>query len=233
MVVRWTQRNPKALTYRKLPGALEKGTHLRMYSDAAFKKEEEDGHSQRGAIYMRCVGNTQKDMICTSQGHLIEMASKQQRRVVRATFTAELQGGCDTVDKGFLLVQTFHEITTGQSSAIESRRLRDHGGYKVPMILYIDAMSVYAAVTATFVKTPAEQGQLCHLHFVRELLDNNILFALAWTDTRDMIGDGMTKGAVDRLAIHDAMSGNVKVAHEMKLWRPTQLARCQAIAAGA
>ena len=54
-------------------------------------------------------------------------------------------------------------------------------------------MSVYAAITATFVKTPAEKSLLCHVQFIRELLNHGSLKALGWLDTRDMISDGLPK----------------------------------------
>ena len=87
------------------------------------------------------------------------------------------------------------------------------------MCLYIDAYSVYAAITATFIKMPADNGQLVHLHFIRELLDNGVLKAMAWIDTRDMIADGMTKGAVEREALQTAMDGIIKMSHEYELWQ--------------
>ena len=41
---------------------------------------------------------------------------------------------------------------------------------------------------------------------------------LAWFDTRDMCADGLTKGAVERTAIHSIMDGNMKLSHEPKVW---------------
>ena len=105
------------------------------------------------------------------------LQAKVQRRAVRATFTAELLCGCDTIDKGILLAQTFHELQTGLVTACNSVQFRDSGGYVVPMVLYIDALSVYAAIVAPFIKTPADQCALCHLQYVRELLANDVLRA--------------------------------------------------------
>ena len=87
------------------------------------------------------------------------------------------------------------------------------------MCLYIDAYSVFAAITATYIKMPADNGQLVHLHFIRELLDNGILKVMAWIDTRDMIADGMTKGAVEREALQTAMEGIIVMSHEHELWQ--------------
>ena len=110
--MRWTQRNPKGIVYRQLdqakrPAANTIPTHLREVSDAAFTKEEETGHSMRGACYVRCVGTEMADLLKTSPGHLLDAIARAQRRVTRATFTSDSQGVCDTVDEGFLLLQTF------------------------------------------------------------------------------------------------------------------------------
>ena len=56
-------------------------------------------------------------------------------------------------------------------------------------------------------------------------LNNCVLFALVWQDTRDMLADGLTKGAVERTALHDAMNGYLKILHECKFWRPKHLLR--------
>jgi hypothetical protein len=226
--VRWAQRNPKSIAYRQLdslnrPADSVIDTHLREISDAAFKKEEDNGHSMRGAVYVRCLGSKVEHMTKSVPGHLLDFVSRSQRRVTRATFTSELQGGCDTIDKGFLLLQTLDEIQTGRVSATEALARREHGGWAIPAALYLDALSVYTAVTATFVKTPADNGVLVHCLYIRELLDHNVLTAIVWLDTRDMVADGLTKGAVDRIAIHDLMDGKIDVRHECKLWRPKHL----------
>ena len=36
---------------------------------------------------------------------------------------------------------------------------------------------------------------------------------------RDMTADGLTKGSVDRIAVHLLMSGEIKIVHEPKLWK--------------
>ena len=48
------QRRPKKLFY---PQFSTKEEHLRNVSDAAFKREPEDGYSLRGALFLRCEGN--------------------------------------------------------------------------------------------------------------------------------------------------------------------------------
>jgi len=51
----WIQKNPKKLVYRRLGGesstAEPTETHLKAISDAAYKKETDDGYSLRGAVF--------------------------------------------------------------------------------------------------------------------------------------------------------------------------------------
>ena len=89
----------------------------------------------------------------------------------------------------------------------------------MPIALYVDAKSVYAAVTATFVKVPAEKSLLCHIQYLRELLDQQILQSLVWLDTRDMGADGLTKGAVLRTQLHMLMNGYMKIEHPCESWQ--------------
>ncbi len=143
----------------------------------------------------------------TAKRHLLDFVSGQQRKVVRATFSAELMGACDTCDKGMLLSQMLHDISSGDCSIDGARQRRENGRYQVTFVLYIDAMRVFAAVTASFVKIPADNGMLTHVQYLRELLDSRVLTALGWTDTRDMVADGTTKGTVDRHHLHTCKSG--------------------------
>ena len=112
-----------------------------------------------------------------------------------------------------------HEIKCGPVSKQQARAMRDQGGYAVPMVLEIDAMSVFAAITATYIKHPSEKSLLSHVQFMRELLDTGVLKAISWTDTRDMAADGLTKGTVDRAALHEIMSGFMTYKHEHKIWQ--------------
>ena len=91
------------------------------------------------------------------------------------------------------------------------------------MSLYVDAKSVYAAVTATFLKTPAEKSLLCHIQFLRELLDHGVLAGIVRLDIRDMWADGLTKGAVQRDALIRLLDGFCTMMHEPKIWRPKVL----------
>ena len=86
------------------------------------------------------------------------------------------------------------------------------------MALYIDAKSVYAAIAAIAVSIPTEKPLLSQVQYIRELLDIKVLHFLVWMDTRDMVAYGLTKGAVNRAALHLLMDGFLKIEHEVAAW---------------
>ena len=52
-VLRWIQRTPKKLTYLPYSG---QQAHLRVISDAAFKKENDEGRAMRGVLFLKAPG---------------------------------------------------------------------------------------------------------------------------------------------------------------------------------
>ena len=87
------------------------------------------------------------------------------------------------------------------------------------------AMSVVAAIAAPNIMTPAESGLLVHLKWMREQLDSNQLWCICWADTRSMAADGLTKGTVDRQALHDILNGIWQLNQPLKVWRSPMAAR--------
>ena len=79
-------------------------------------------------------------------------------------------------------------------------------------------MGVFAAVAETFLKIPAGNSLLLHVQYIRELLDTHVLDALLWLDTRDMMADGLTKGSVEREALHAVMRGEWTLEHACRCW---------------
>ena len=225
-VVRWMQKCPQKLIYKALPGKWG-SWQLLCISDAAFKKEEDAGHALKGGLFAlaSCTSDAQPTHIVemawrkgTSTVQVIEMVSRRLRNVTRSTFSSETFAANDCVDQGILLCQILHEVVCGACTALEARTLREEGGFKIPMVLVIDAKSVYAAATAGQVKIPAEKSLLSHLQYLRELLDRGVLRWIIWADTRDMVADGLTKGVVERKALHDAMKGLLDIKHEHEIW---------------
>ena len=214
VLTRWMQANPRKLKYCRLDISI--GQHMKIIADSSFKKEEEKGHSLRGVLLCRCEG------LCFTKGgkvHLLDFATKALRFVTRSTFSAELLGACDSFDLGLMILFILNEIQTGVPTKADARKLREEGGWTIPAALCIDALSVHAAVTATYIKPPAEKGLLAHIQYLRELLDNHVLEVLMWMDTRDMTADGLTKGSVERLALHLLMSGEIKIDHPPRPWK--------------
>ena len=170
-LLNWVQKNPRKLHYGSLGGsrtteAKDRQTHLRIISDAAYKRETDDGYSLRGALFCRGEGRTTEAFVRTDTPvHVIDWACKSQRHVTRSTFSAELLGAGDATDQGILISHMLRELEEGVLTAEAARNLRMVGGY-IPTALYIDAKSVYAAVTATFLKQPAEKSLLCHVQYL-------------------------------------------------------------------
>ena len=100
---------------------------------------------------------------------------------------------------------------------VQQRQSEAHVSH-VTAAVYVDAMSVYAAFIATFLKTPAETAHLCHVQYLRELLDNRVIHVVSWFDTRVLVVDRLTKGAVSRDALHEIMNGFMMLRHECKFW---------------
>ena len=174
--------------------------------------------SQRTGILEELDLFAHKNACKSGVDHLVDQACRSQRKVSRSTFSAELQPGCDAVDQGILISQMIYEVEHGVITAAESKKLRDDGGYS-PLALYLDAKSVWAAITATNIKVPTDKGLLAHVQYVRELLNHGVLHVIVWVDTRDMVADGLTKGAVHRDALHSLLDGNLEFKHENSCWQ--------------
>ena len=227
-IVRWMQSTPKAISYKRLD--TKSPMHLRCISDSAFKREEDSGHAIKGALFLRCSTQQNSDgsiKSCATKCHILDYYCRKQRHVTRSTFGAELFGACDGADQGMLLCQLLHEVQHGACSHASARELREQGAWGTRMILAIDAMSVFAATTAGNVKEPAEKALYNHVLYLRELLDNDVLEAFWWIDTRDMAADGLTKGAVERTILHLVMDGTLPMEHEAKVWRSKLAARAK------
>ena len=217
VLVKWMQHSPHKLTFKRFSSS-SSPQHVKIIGDSSFKKEEEKGHSLRGVLILRCESQGTIDFTKGGTVHVLDFATKALRLVTRSTFSAELLGGCDSFDLGLLIMFILNEIVSGVPSKADARTLREHGGFAVPAVLCIDALSVYAAVTATYIKPPAEKGLLAHVQYLRELLDHHVLEALMWLDTRDMTADGLTKGAVERDALHLLMAGSLEIKQTPKVW---------------
>jgi hypothetical protein len=105
-------------------------THLRVISDAAYKKETDDGYSLRGALYCGGAGR-QAESFAGSKfvAHVLDWTCKSQRHVTRSTFSAELLAAGDAADQGILIAHMLHELEHWPRTAREARNRRKEGGY--------------------------------------------------------------------------------------------------------
>ena len=76
-------------------------------------------------------------------------------------------------------------------------------------------VSVFESFNSTIFKPPTEVSLAGHVLWMREMYDQSLISQLSWTDTRDMFGDGLTKGSVARDALIAIMSGKLEVRHKV------------------
>jgi len=101
-LLRWLQRHPRKLVFKSCS---QQPMHLRVVSDAAFKRETDDGYALRGAFFLRTAGVSKDLSMFTSTPavvHTIEWICKSQKHVTRSTFAAELLSAGETIDHGLL-----------------------------------------------------------------------------------------------------------------------------------
>ena len=184
---------------------------LQAHSDSGFSKEQEKGYGIRGANFLR-VG---KDLNGLEVFHLIESQCRSHKHVTRSTFSSETLAAVAAADYLIPLTLTLQEVVYGPVSAFEARRLREEGGFQFKSMLVVDAMSLFAAVSAAQVKVPAERSLAGHLFWLRELLDRKVINTLRWCDTRDMTADCHTKGSIARQTILELMLGDFTFKHKV------------------
>ncbi len=119
-----------------------------------------------------------------------------------------------------LLQQTLEEIERGPLSPAQAAARTDTPQWQFAMELYIDAMSIIAALSVKPIKPPAQKNLVNLLLWLAELVRTKRITMLAWVDTLEMAADGLTKGSVAREALEQAMAGimvNITTAKQLRL----------------
>ena len=213
LIVRYAKRHKVGIWYEKLDGPVR----LVCWSDAAFKAipDEGSGLALRGCCVMLTTDQPGKPTSPDGRCQLIEYLCKRQRRVVRSTFSAELNALIDALEIAILVQMAFHQIEHGCSeSATEMATALEHGNLTPAIDAVIDARAVWDAVAAADACNPLECSLKLHLLSLRDKLTQKILRQLFWADTRDMVADGMTKGGVHRkLLTSVSEAGMHELAH--------------------
>ena len=140
---------------------------------------------------------------------MLEWTSTSIKNVTRSTFVSDLQAAIAATDSAIMLALTLHEIVKGPVTPKEGLTLRERGGMNIGLRVCVDAMSVFAAIAVDHIKPPAEKSLLCHLLWLKELVQLGIIREFRWIDTRDMTADGHTKGSVSREALMQLASGHI------------------------
>jgi len=193
-VVKWTKRKKAQLTYRKL----KTPTRIVGASDSAFRKEDSRGLAMRGALIM---------LVEKHEGHpgggvhLLDFYARKQRRVTRSTFSAELNAASDAYEFSKLVALTFSECLRPFPSIQALMAIEETGAFGISVEIVVDAKSVYDSLVAEELKGPSEISLIMFLSQLKEQMLCHSLSRLWWCDTRDMIADGLNKGAVSRQAL--------------------------------
>ena len=225
ILLRYIVRHPTKVVYRMLSDAVR----LLGFSDSAFKAQEGEsaGLALRGLAVMLTDdpfplqdykdGDPAIEAMKQFEGRLIDWLVRRLRRVVRSTFSAELNAFLDSIETLLLLQMTLHQVYCGTDESIEDMLIRlEQGSLYPPMDGMLDARSVTEALAAADCTTPQEASLKLHLLAIRDRLARGVLRSVSWCDTRDMLGDGLTKGGVDRELLKNAMLGYLKVQNEVK-----------------
>ena len=211
----YVHRKIKGLTYEKLPTPLS----LIMVGDSAFQApscedEAADPLVLRG--YILALAHETKGSTTGSKFkiHLLEWSSGKQRHVCRGVWSSELRNQCDMVESGTIISAFIEEVRRGPATAEMLKKMIENGENTIPCDAYTDSYSLYSYLASVHLKYPAEKGTFFHLAYLREKLASWWLRSYSWIDTRDMCVDGLTKGRLDRTALHLLMDGYWHLSHE-------------------
>ena len=220
-VVRYARRKRVGIFYGPLN---TRNCVVTVFSDAAFKAvpEESSGLALRGCVIL--LAETSDGRVGTAQllspdgnCHLLEFVCRRQRRVVRSTYSAELNGLIDSVEITLLVQFLLHQLFVGTSqSYAQLARAQESGQLKPPVRAATDARAVFDSVKAPDVCEPQECSLKLHLLALRDKVHRGTIESLFWSDTRDMLADGLTKGSVNRTALQTvAEHGKHVLLHEV------------------
>ena len=136
--------------------------------------------------------------------------------MTRSTFTSEGLACVAAVDQAITLVTTLHEIEVGPTNISETKRLIEEARLLFVIEGFVDAMSLIKVLAAASIKVPQEKSFLLNLLWLADHTRTGVLKTLSWSDTRDMLAEGLTKGSIDRALLHKACDGYRALVHEME-----------------
>ena len=82
-----------------------------------------------------------------------------------------------------------------------------------------DSYSIFSYLAVARLQLPAEKPTYYNLAYLREKLVSGLISSYNWTDTRDMVADGLTKGSADRITLSAIMGGIYELHHAAHEYR--------------
>ena len=204
LVVRYLKRHATGIFYPKLA----QPWRLVGISDSAFRAQEDEstGLALRGLTVLLSTDDTNNPTSPNGLINLIDFIVRRLRRVVRSTFSAELNALIDAIETLILTQLAMHQVIHGTNeTADELLQALEDGQLDPPIDVVIDARSVFDSLAVQDVCNPAEMSLELHLIAIRAKLESGLLRNLYWCDTRDMLADGLTKGGIDRTMLIKAL----------------------------
>ena len=107
-ILKWLRKHPSGILHPKLKGPLR----LTGVSDAAFRQQpdESTGLCLRGCVVMLTTADPRSPTSPSGECSILEYCSKRQRRVVRSTFSAELNALVDCVELLLVIQACLHQL---------------------------------------------------------------------------------------------------------------------------
>ena len=135
-----------------------------------------------------------------------EIYTSWTTRVTRSTYGAELHGLADSMEATRIIACAYTELYRGAKTFDQLCKIENEGGYHYPVEACLDAKSVYDSIVHSDLKTPQEKSLINILGQMREHMSYRRIRRLWWIDTRDMLADGLNKGAISRRALLTALT---------------------------
>jgi hypothetical protein len=226
-VVRWAKRKEVTLVYKRID-TTRGPVRLCIVADAAFRREDLTGLAMRGHLVF--LASAAADSHCLLQGadaapetvqiQILNWCAKRQKRVVRSTFAAELNSAADALEDGKLLALAITEIAEPSLSALHLQSRLVSGTLAVKLHLFTDCRSIFDALKLEDLRVPSEASLFALLLIIKQLMTCGLLSRLYWVDTRDMLADGLNKGAISRVALmHSSKAACWSLQHTAKWCR--------------
>ena len=171
---------------------------LLVISDSAFQGVDHDHLAVRSGVI--ALASADAALHGEMKLQVLDTVSKKQSRVCRSTLQAELHSALDLYGQAAVMAHGITEVLEGSQTANVLAQRFDDGKLAIDMELIIDARSVVEAVAPEHIRI-SDKITAIHLLKLAEHLETKQLKCLTWIDTRDMLADGLNKGAVEREAL--------------------------------